>query len=352
MMWHPRQPLPLLTADLPGTGGRVRVAIEDFTVEEIPAYEPCGTGEFLYLWIEKRDMGAEFFAKQVARRLGIRPDEVGMAGLKDRRAVTRQWISVPARCEPNLPQLEGEGIAVLCSRRHGNKLKPGHLHGNRFQVRIREAAAPQNAAAIVERLRAFGLPNYYGEQRFGRDGDTFAWGWKLLRGEAGHDRQASNKFLRKLALSAVQSALFNDYLARRLADGLLHTVLPGDVMAKWPFGGMFVAEDVAAEQARFDCREIVAAGPMFGTKLFPARETAAEREAAVLRDHGLLPGSFSNFGKLLLGTRRHNLVYVDDLIAEVEGNHVVLRFTLPAGSYATVLVNEVRKSNEVAEAGS
>jgi tRNA pseudouridine13 synthase len=335
--------LPRLTGDLPGTGGTLRAEVEDFVVDEIPAYEPSGAGDFLYLWVEKRDMGAEFFAKQVAQRLGIRPDDVGMAGLKDRRAVTRQWISVPAGVEPRLPQLEGDGIVVLKTGRHGNKLRPGHLHGNRFVIRVRDTATPRHAAAVVQRLREKGLPNYYGEQRFGRDGETLALGLQLLRGEA-TDPRGGKKFLRKLALSAVQSALFNDYLARRLTDGLLHTVLSGDAMAKWPFGGMFTAEDVAAEQARFDRREIVSAGPMFGTKLFPAKGAAVEREAAVLRDNGLSPSSFAGFGKLLLGTRRHNLVYVDDLEASAEGNDVLLRFTLPAGSYATVLLEEVMKN--------
>src|SRR5215212_6125419 len=106
-------PPPLLTEDLPGIGGRIKVAPEDFEVEEIPAYEPSGAGEFLYLWVEKTGMGADYFGRQVARRLGIQPAEVGTAGLKDRHAVTRQWVSVPAVAEGRLQDLEGEGIRVL-----------------------------------------------------------------------------------------------------------------------------------------------------------------------------------------------------------------------------------------------
>src|SRR5579862_5569207 len=104
---------PLLTADLPGIGGEIKQQAEDFEVEEIPAYEPCGQGDFLFLWIEKRDMGAEYFVRQVARRLDIPVGEVGTAGLKDRHAVTRQQVSVPASAEERLGQLEGEGIRVL-----------------------------------------------------------------------------------------------------------------------------------------------------------------------------------------------------------------------------------------------
>ena len=115
-------------------------------------------------------------------------------------------------------------------------------------------------------------------------------------------------------------------------------------MARWPAGGLFVAEDAAAEQARFDARETVTAGPMFGTKTFRAEGAAAGREAAVLHDNGLSPASFGGFGKLVLGTRRHNMVYLDDLTADWEPGGLRLSFTLPAGSYATVLLREVMKT--------
>src|SRR5579871_215599 len=139
MPFDPLAPLPLVTADLPGIGGRIKTVPEDFEVEEIPAYQPSGEGEHLYLWIEKRDMGAEYFARQVARRLDIAPGEVGTAGLKDRHAVTRQMVSVPGTVEDRLDRLNGEGITLLKVDRHSNKLKPGHLHGNRFRILIRDA---------------------------------------------------------------------------------------------------------------------------------------------------------------------------------------------------------------------
>jgi tRNA pseudouridine13 synthase len=340
MSLDPTVPTPFLTPELIGVGGRIKAQPADFEVEEIPAYEPAGTGEHLFLWIEKTDLGAEFFVRQVARRLGIPNGEVGTAGLKDRRAVTRQWVSVPAGAEPALSQLEGDGIRVLNVSRHTNKLRPGHLRGNRFRILIRDATET-DIEPILNRIRDDGLPNFYGPQRFGRGGETAGIGMTLLKGEAGKVR---NPFLRKLALSAAQSLMFNDCLGRRMADGLLRRVLVGDVMAKWPAGGMFTAEDVTAEQARFDRREIDSAGPMFGKKTFPAKGPAAEREAAVLEAAGLSKASFDGFGKLLLGTRRHNIVYVEDLSAHREPEGLQLTFTLPAGSYATVLLREVMKS--------
>lgn len=356
MSFDPLSPLPFLTAELPGIGGRIKQAPEDFEVEEIPAYEPSGSGGFLYLWIEKRDMGAEYFIRQVARRLGLPNAEVGTAGLKDRRAVTRQMVSVPEQAAERVGELDGDGIRVLAVHRHSNKLRPGHLHGNRFRIVIRDVAAEagERVAAIVARIRQEGLPNFYGSQRFGRDGETFHMGEILLSGgrepaagaPEGSRRLPRSPFLKKLALSSVQSALFNHYLVRRMSDGLMRRVLVGDVMAKWPFGGMFVAEDVSTEQARFEARETVPAGPIFGKKTFAARGEAAEREAIILADGGLSPASFGRFGKLVMGTRRHNLVYVDDLAAALTPSSVELTFTLPAGSYATGLVREFTKNDE------
>lgn len=341
--------IPFLTADLPGIGGTLKVELEDFEVEEIPAYEPCGEGEHLYLWIEKRDMSAEYFERQIAKRLDISTSDIGMAGLKDRRAVTRQWVSVPVSVEERLSDLEGEGISLFDKSLHTNKLRSGHLRGNRFRILIRDAVenALEIATPIVDRLREQGVPNFYGPQRFGNDGETGVQGLALLRKETLPDSEGKkimrNKFLRKLVLSAGQSYVFNEYLARRMSDGLLHKVLPGDVMAKWPVGGMFVAEDVEAEQARVDAREIVSAGPMIGRKTFAANGEAEERERALMEELGIQREVFTQYGKLLAGTRRQNWIYVDDLNVEQEAGGLRCTFTLPSGSYATVMLNELMK---------
>jgi tRNA pseudouridine13 synthase len=347
MVFNPLEQPPLVTADLPGIGGTIKTEPEDFEVEEIPAYQPSGQGDHLFLWVEKRAMGAEYFIRQVARRLDLSVGDVGTAGLKDRHAVTRQMVSVPASAEERLGQLDGDGIRVLSVSRHTNKLKSGHLHGNRFRVRVRGVAADASLQLppILERLRHGGWANYYGPQRFGRDGETLKLGLGMLA-PSGDDARSKvrNPFLRRLALSAAQSAVFNHYLARRVSDGLLRRVLPGDVMAKWPFGGLFVAEDVAREQARFDARETVSAGPIVGRKTFPAAGQAAEREAAILLESGIVPAALARFGKLLPGTRRHNLIYADDLTGNVQDDIVQLTFSLTAGSYATVLLREITKS--------
>lgn len=332
---------PLLTADLPGCGGRVKDAPDDFVVEELPAYEPSGRGEHLYLWLEKRDVGAEYLAKLLARKLGVKPGEIGTAGMKDRRAVTRQWVSVPASAEPRLADVDGDGLRVLNTSRHGNKLRPGHLRGNRFDILIRDPGDPAAAAAVLDRIGRDGLPNYFGPQRFGRDQQTATLGLALVRGEP---TERVTPFLRKLALSAAQSVVFNAVLGRRLLDGLFRVVLAGDVLMKRPTGGLFVSSDAAADQVRFDGRAVAHAGPMVGRKTFAAKELAAEREAAALAELGLTAESFHGFGALLDGTRRANVVYPDDLACEPADGGLRLRCTLPAGSYATGLLREVMKS--------
>src|SRR5262249_10539536 len=160
------------------------------------AYEPSGAGEFLYLWIEKRDMGAEYFARQIAKRLDIPVGEVGSAGLKDRRAVTRQWISVPSSVEDRLANLAGDGMNVLTTSRHTNQLGPGQLPGNRFRSLSRDVVLDATAAlrATIARLHGDGLPNCYGAQRFGRDAETLTLGLALLRGEK---TRGPSPFLRK-----------------------------------------------------------------------------------------------------------------------------------------------------------
>jgi len=339
--------LPYLTADLPGIGGVIRSTPEDFEVEEIPAYEPCGQGDHLFLWIEKRGMGTEFLIQELAKQLAISANDVGMAGQKDRHAVTRQMISIPASAESRVSALSLNDFRVLRVARHTNKLRLGHLHGNRFNVLIRDAVQDQEAVqAIAAKIQALGLPNFYGEQRFGRDGATLEAGLQLLRGER-LARRPSHYF-RKLALSSVQSWLFNRYLIDRMADGKMRTVLQGDVLAKWPAGGMFVSTQPVVDQPRLDSREVVPAGPMFGLKMFPAATEAAERESAILQSAGLTIESFRGFGKLLQGTRRHNFVYVDGLRAGWETHGLRLEFSLPAGSYATVLLREFMKKDQAA----
>lgn len=341
-------PLPLLTKHLPGTGGICKERPEDFVVEELAAYLPEGHGDYVFLRIEKRELSAEQLTSHLARCLKIAHQDVGMAGMKDRQAVTRQWVSVPARCEPLLPTFQHEQIRILESSRHPNKLRTGHLRGNRFSILLRrvEPDALARADAIAAHLRRFGFPNYFGEQRFGRDDETLDLGFELLHGTThpGRIPRARRKFLLRLALSAVQSHLFNQALAARLTGGTLHKVFPGDAMQVVASGGPFVVEDAAREQARFDAGEIMIAGPIFGPKMKRSAGEIAVREAELLAAAGFTLEAFEKFSNLTPGTRRAYLVRPDDLRVAVERDGLRLEFTLPSGSYATVVLREFQKT--------
>ncbi len=341
--------LPYFTAALPGVGGAIKRLPEDFFVEELPLYDPLGEGEHLFLWVEKRELSAEMLTRHIAATLGIARADVGVAGLKDRQAVTRQFVSVPAASLDRIAAIESTRVHVLNVMRHNNKLRTGHLRGNRFDVAIRETVPDPlaRAAPIANIIRHQGFPNFYGEQRFGVGGETLTLGLDLLSGRKTERDipRGRRKFLLRLALSSVQSAIFNEVLRRRIEDGLLHQVLPGDVMQVQASGGPFVAEDVPREQERFDIGETVISGPMYGLKMRHPTAEAAERERVVLADLGVSPANFGGWRKLLPGTRRPFLSRVDELELATEADGLRLRFTLDRGTYATILLREFIKED-------
>ena len=340
-----RAPWPVLSSDVPPVAGRLKEQVEDFVVEEIPAYLPCGEGEHLFLWIEKRDVSVDFLKRHLVRTLELAPRDLGMAGIKDRRAVTRQWISVPRHVEAKVDRIDTDSIRLLDARPHRNKLKTSHLKGNRFSILLRaerSAEASERIERVAWVLRTLGVPNYYGTQRFGRHGATVADGLRLLRGERLRGGRLPG-WKRRFLLSAVQSWLFNESLAERLREGTLHRVLPGDVMQVRASGGLFVCEDTATDQARLDRREIVPTGPLFGPKMRSAAGRVREAEEALLRSAGIDRASFERHKKLVPGARRPHLIWPErlDVIPQAEGWRFEL--TLPAGSYATVAIREFTK---------
>lgn len=368
--------MPLLTPELRGTGGLVRVSEADFLVEELPLYEASGEGEHLYLTVEKIGRTTQEVVREIAQRLKLPEREVGKAGLKDKRAVTVQRVSVPAqaaakylRAEPLTPEaisteesqsfqperlrLEGSGWRTTGARLHGNKLRTGHLRGNRFRIVLRGCSptALEDARAICARLRATSVANLFGPQRFGMRRDNAALGAAILQRDPAAARAGRDRFLRRLALSALQSELFNRCLAARIADGLFAQAIEGDVLRKRDSGGLFVCEDPAADSARVAANEVDPAGPLPGHSIFAARGAALLRERAVVDEAGIDPRSFAAGGGELEGARRPYRVVPEGLEAGV-GNEpcsVVLSFSLPRGSYALAVLREVMKVGEDAD---
>lgn len=332
---------PRLTADVPGCGGAFKLAPEDFEVEEVPAYLPSGEGTHLYLWLEKRGRDTREVVRTLAQALGVREDDIGVAGMKDRQAVTRQWVSVPAVAEPRLPDFSLEGVRVLEARRHGNKLRTGHLRGNRFRLRVRGVRDVGAARETFSRLAAQGVPNYFGEQRFGRAGDNADLGRLLVLGQRLPKRP--DRFQRKLYLSAFQSRLFNRALELRLQAGTFASALRGDVLRKEETGGLFVCEAPEVDGPRVAAFEVSPAGPLFGPKMTAAAGEVAELEARLLSDEGVTLGDFQRGGGETEGARRPYRVRLGSPELTPEGEDLWLAFELPKGAYATEVLHELLK---------
>ena len=339
--------LPYLTHELPGTGGQLRSHDDDFLVDEEPAYLPSGTGDHVYARIEKRGITTRFAVAAIAQALGVYERDIGVAGMKDRHAVTKQWISLPPPTTVEAVQaLALPDVTILEVSRHGNKLRTGHVRSNAFVLRVRGAApdAVQRAQVILARLlEAPGAPNFYGEQRFGRDRDNADKGRALLAGDRG---VARDKKLARLFVSALQSELFNAWLTARMADGLYREVLQGDVLHKVN-GGMFTSEDPVIDTSRLRAGELVLTGPMFGDRMRkpPDGTPADEREAKILAAAGLAPDAFSTVRHLAEGTRRDATIHVaNGTVNSVADGTFEVAFALPGGAYATTVMREVMKT--------
>lgn len=330
--------LPYVTPELPGAGGTVRASPEDFLVEELPAYLPLGSGSHLYLKVEKRGLTTRDLVVALMRA-GVSETAIGVAGLKDKAAVTVQWLSVPRSAEAAAGALEElPGVRVLERSYHKNKLAIGHLSGNRFEVVVRDvdAGGVDRAGAVLAALANSGAPNWFGPQRFGRFGSNALDGLRALRGESvpgGHR-------LRRFFVSALQSQLFNHMLAQRIRLGLFQRVVEGDWARKHDTGGTFEVVDQELESARALRLEISATLPLHGRKVPLSRARAGELELATLAEFGL---SWAQFGSRRGDRRSSRLLLTDASVAEAGPGALRLAFSLPKGSYATAVLREVLK---------
>jgi tRNA pseudouridine13 synthase len=333
--------LPFITAEFPGCGGQLKAVPEDFEVEEVPAYLPAGEGEHLFLWVEKVGRSSQEVALSLSSALSLSERDISYAGQKDRHAVTRQLFCVPAKAEDRLGLFAESGVKILWAKRHRNKLKTGHLKGNRFRIRLRDVRDVSAARATLGALAARGFPNFFGAQRFGRHGDNAEKGLTLLRGE--RLPGTVGRYERRMFLSAAQSLLFNRALAARLREGTFATALKGDVMKKLETGGVFTCTDPAADQPRVERFEVSPAGPIFGPKMEEAEGEVAQAEEKLLAHAMLVPADLLRGRGETEGTRRPYRLPLREVAIEPLGADLVLSFDLPRGSYATVLLRELLK---------
>ncbi|PLX95220.1 MAG: tRNA pseudouridine(13) synthase TruD [Desulfuromonas sp.] len=392
-----------LTADLPGIGGIMKESVEDFFVEELPLYLPSGEGEHLYLRLEKRGMSTFELVRQVGAALGVKEREIGYAGLKDARATTRQTLSLPGVSPETAQKLEIPGVTLLEASRHRNKLRLGHLAGNRFRIRLKQVApqAKEKTKTILEVLSRRGVPNRFGIQRYGVLGNSHRIGGALLRRDfetalrevigdpekidnprwqeaarcfAASDldgalaafpprfrderrllhalkrgetpQQALLALPRKLLnlyLSAWQSALFDQQVAARINE--LDRLRGGDLAMKHENGACFHVDDPAAEQPRADRLEISPTAPLFVRKVTPAQGEVGETERALLATEGLDVETFVVASGISLdGERRAMRVPIADAtVTDDADDGLLVQFSLPKGSYATSVLAEIMK---------
>ncbi|BDU15872.1 tRNA pseudouridine(13) synthase TruD [Lysobacter auxotrophicus] len=332
----------------------MRTTPEDFVVEEIPGFEPTGAGEHLLLTVEKRGMNTGFAAKHIAQWAGVGEVAIGYAGLKDRHAVTRQRFSVhlPKKVAPDLSTLDfvqgEERLTVVEHTWHAKKLPRGALAGNRFVLTLRAVrgerdAIGQRLAAIAER----GVPNYFGEQRFGRDGDNVANARAMFNGRRVRREQ------RTLLISAARSELFNRVLAQRVQRGCWDTPLDGEVWmldgSRSVFGPEPFDDALALRLASFD---IHPTGPLWGRGEPRTTGEAAQLEAEALSGEEALALRAGLEAEGLKQERRALRLKPAELAWSWREDDVLeLAFALPPGTYATVVLAELGLVTSVGRAG-
>ena len=322
----------------PPLRGRMRVIADDFEVDEVLGFEPDGQGEHSYLRIEKRDANTEWVAQQLASFAGVAPMAVSYSGLKDRHALTRQTLSVqlPGRPEPDWDALRVEGVKVLSAVRHSRKLKRGTHKSNLFRIRLRELQGSRDEAeARIGQLGRLGVPNYFGEQRFGRNNENLHAARALFGG------RRMSRSQRGFALSAARSWLFNAVLGRRVAAGNWNRALDGEV---WMlagthsiFGPQPLDEALEHRLAAFD---IDPTGPLWGRGELRSGGRVAAIEHEVAQNH---PDLADGLAAADLAHERRSL-----RLRPLPFHHrweppdaLVLEFALPSGAFATAVLREL-----------
>jgi len=305
-----------------GASATLKLLNEDFIVTELPLHLPSGEGEHIWLDIEKNGANTAFVAQQLAEAANVQDRDVGYAGLKDRYAIARQWFSIylPKGETPDLTQLQHPEFKVLSQSRHVKKLRPGDLQGNRFRIVLRDVTGDRDAIeASLQAVASHGVPNYFGAQRFGFEGGNVEQGRAMLAREI----RVRNPKKKGIYLSAVRSFVFNEVLALRVQQGLWGKTLPGDVM------------DEAGRPT----------GPLWGRGRVIATDQAQALENGVAERHATLCDGMEHAG---LDQERRALVArpVEMSWEWPQANQLVLTFSLPAGNYATSVLNEILRATE------
>jgi len=340
----PREP-PFDHADLAPIGGHIGPDPEDFVVDEVPLYPASGQGDHWFVRLRKRQATTLDLRAAVAAAAGVAAGDVGYAGMKDKHAVTTQWLSVPVvRARPPEAWELPEPFALLETSRHNNKLRLGHLAANRFRIHL-VGLSPGGGEAVTgffARLAAQGITNFFGAQRFGRNSGNLPGAlFALRRGRLGPRAGTRGKFM----ASVIQSEIFNRYAMARVPLGR-EQLLAGDVVRFSDGRAMFTVEDPEREQPRLERGELRLTGPMVGPKMKESQGLPRQLEQDALASLGLDAAALSALGRWAPGTRRDLLLWPSALAVEAVGNDdVTITFELPAGAYASLVVRTLTRQD-------
>ncbi len=325
----------------PAARGLIKVTPQDFKVEEILGFELTDRGEHLYLLIEKCDMNTLDMVNTLARTLKLDAKHISYAGLKDKQAVTRQWISLytPGNIDTSRLEsgaLEFSGFKVLASQRHASKLKRGAHQANRFEIVIRELSDIQAFDAALNRVQKQGVPNYFGEQRFGRGGRNIDKARALFAGDLKVQRQ-----LRGMYLSAARSFLFNQVLSERVQQQSWDSGMPGEVFMLDGSNSFFktdaLDETLRERLGAFDIHPSV---PMWGKGALSSSGEALKLESEVVARYPDLSAGLEAFG-LRQQRRATRLVPEYVSVSRIDDTSFKLNFQLTKGNFATTVLREL-----------
>lgn len=325
---------------VPPVQGTIRATAEDFQVREIPLLDPDGAGEHAWVHVQKRNATTITVAEQLARHADVHPRNVSFAGLKDRNAVTEQWFSVhlPGRDDPDWQALASDELVVLRHARHSRKLQRGALRGNDFRIVVRNMAGDRDACeARLAVMAAAGVPNYFGEQRFGRNGSNLRTAERLFA----NPRLRLSRNQRSMALSSARSLLFNRVLSGRIDAGCWDTPVAGDAMQLAGSHSFFIAETIDDELLqRVRMLDVHPTGPLCGRGNVPVTAACLAIEESVLAGFQDMTRGLDAAG--VRNDRRSLRLPVGSLAWQwLTGSELELNFSLPAGSYATSVLREL-----------
>ena len=308
----------------------------DFVVKEQLGYDMSGDGEFVTVKVRKTDCNTLFVGEQLAKFAGISARNMSYAGLKDRKAVTEQWFSLqmPGQPTPDFSQFSLEGVEILEVTRHQRKIRIGSLQGNHFEILLCNAEETDELKVRLDFLAKNGFPNYFTEQRFGRDGNNLTQALRWANGEI----KVKDRNKRSFYLSAARSEIFNLIVSKRMELNLAQQILVGDVLQLNGSHSWFVvdeSEDLAQLQQRLAQQDVLLTAPLIGEE----EKSAVDFEHEIFAQHQALFALMRQ--ERMKAARRPILMQPQQFQWQFEPNGLRLQFALPAGSYATALIREL-----------